>query len=115
AYGRISVAPGSFLTDAMIVLFKRVSGSAGKTDTLGGKGSGLKQAIFRASVGSAFGKELRWRLETLVGGENGRIVQARNQILNDPSEWFANRDPNATDILHEYFIPPDRLGDFLSR
>jgi FAD/FMN-containing dehydrogenase len=115
AYGRISVAPGSFLTDAVIVLFKRASGTVGKADTLGGKESRLKQAIFQASVGSAFGKEIRWALETWIGGENGRLAQSRNQILNDPSEWFANRDPNATDILHEYFIPPDRLGDFLSR
>jgi len=26
----------------------------------------------------------------------------------------ANRDPDATEILHEYFVPPDRLGEFLA-
>jgi cell division protein FtsZ len=115
AYGRISVAPGSFLTDAMIVLFKRLPGTAGKADTLQNKEEVLKRAVFRASVGSPMGKEIRWTLETLIGGENGRLPVARNQILNDPSDWFANRDPRETEILHEYFIPPDRLGDFLAR
>jgi len=112
AYGRLSIAPTSFLTDARIVLFKRVPGTAGKADTLESKESRLKEAIFRATVGSGFGKEIRWTLERLVGGENGRLDQSRNQILNDPSEWFANRNPDATEVLHEYFIPPDQLGAF---
>jgi FAD/FMN-containing dehydrogenase len=114
AYGRISIAPGYFLKDAVIVLFKRIPGTAGMADTLSERGSFLKQAIFRASVGSGFGKDLRWRLETVSGGENGRLPQVRNQILNDSSAWFANRDPDATEILHEYFIPPGRLADFIS-
>jgi FAD/FMN-containing dehydrogenase len=40
---------------------------------------------------------------------------SRNGILRTPSEWFANRDPNFTEILHEYFIPPQRLAEFLDR
>lgn len=114
-YGRISVAPESFLNDALIVRFERIPGTAGRAGTLGRRESLLKRAIFRASVGSPLGKELRWRLETLTGGENGRLPQARNQILNDPSDWFANRDPGATEILHEYFVPPARLGEFVAR
>jgi FAD/FMN-containing dehydrogenase len=114
AYGRISVAPGSFLNDAVIVLFDRIPGTEGIADTLGGRGSSLKQAIFRASVGSGLGKDIRWWLETVSGGENGRLPQVRNRILDDPSEWFANRDPGATEILHEYFIPPGRLAQFVS-
>jgi FAD/FMN-containing dehydrogenase len=114
AYGRISVAPGYFLDDAVIVLFERVPGTGGISDSLSERGSILKQAIFRASVGSGFGKDLRWRLETVSGGENGRLPMVRNQILDDPSEWFANRDPNATEILHEYFVPPARLAQFVS-
>jgi hypothetical protein len=40
---------------------------------------------------------------------------SRNGILRTPSEWFANRDPRFTEILHEYFVPQDRLAEFLDR
>jgi FAD/FMN-containing dehydrogenase len=114
AYGRISVAPEFFLNDAVIVLFERVPGTAGMSESLSERGSILKQAIFRASVGSGFGKDLRWSLEAISGGENGRSPMVRNQILDDSSDWFANRDPDATEILHEYFVPPARLAQFVA-
>jgi FAD/FMN-containing dehydrogenase len=40
---------------------------------------------------------------------------SRNGILRTPSEWFANRDPKFTEILHEYFVPPAKLAEFLDR
>lgn len=115
AYGRISVAPDSFLTDAQIVLLKHQSTSRSLQDTLTKESpSLLKRLIFRGSVGSDYGKNLRWRLETLFG-EFGSNVLSRNQIMNAPSDWFADRDPQSTEILHEYFIPIDRLTEFLDK
>ena len=29
--------------------------------------------------------------------------------------WYADRDPNSTEILHEYFIPSARLSEFLEK
>jgi FAD/FMN-containing dehydrogenase len=42
-------------------------------------------------------------------------VVSRNGILRTPSEWFANRNPKFTEVLHEYFVPPNKLGEFLDR
>jgi FAD/FMN-containing dehydrogenase len=39
---------------------------------------------------------------------------SRNQVMNEPSPLYATRDPEAIDILHEYFIPASRIGDFIT-
>ena len=43
-----------------------------------------------------------------------RRALTRNTILNYPVSVLAGTDPQRTDILHEYFVPPERFGDFLA-
>jgi FAD/FMN-containing dehydrogenase len=38
---------------------------------------------------------------------------SRNTLLNEPVATLDDRDPGRTDILHEYFVAPDRFPDFL--
>jgi len=42
-----------------------------------------------------------------------RVPLTRNAILNYPAAALAETNPSRTDILHEYFIPPERFADFL--
>lgn len=124
AYGRISVAPGPwFLHDARIVRFVHTGGAAAApTNTVLDNGGSfgitgweisLARAVFRASVGNSLGKLGRWTIER-VHGQTHRTV-SRNSILRTPSAWFGNRDPRQVEILHEYFVPPSRLAEFLDR
>ena len=113
AYGRLSVAPSSFLEEGVIVGLKRTEEERSPVRTLTEPDANtLKRVVFRGSVGSDYGKNLRWRLEKWFG-ENGKAVLSRNQIMHEPSGWFANRDPEATEILHEYFVPHARLAEFV--
>jgi FAD/FMN-containing dehydrogenase len=113
AYGRISVAPDSFLREAVItVLRAEETGKALSHTLLPPAPDALKRLVFRGSVGSAYGKNLRWRLEKLLGETGGKLL-SRNQIMNEPSEWFSNRDPGVTEVLHEYFVPQARLAEFV--
>ncbi len=113
AFGRICVAPSHFLDDAMLVSFRRSSPPRPVADTLTPVSPRLiERLLFRGCVGSDYGKNLCWFVETRVGGEAPGI-HSRNQIMNEPSSWFADHDATSTEILHEYFIPPDRLNDFL--
>ncbi len=115
AYGRISVAPDSFLDDAAITLLMRQTTDKSVKDTLNNVApASLKRLVFRGSVGSDYGKNLRWRLENLVGETAGEML-SRNQIMDEPSGWFANRDPDRTEVLHEYFVSPARLADFVEK
>jgi FAD/FMN-containing dehydrogenase len=126
AYGRVSVAPGPwFLRDARIIRLVPAYPNAAPSDlanTLDDPARPLApraweiriaRAAFRASVGSDFGKLGRWAIER-VRGQTHHVV-SRNGILRTPSEWFANRDPKFTEILHEYFVPPNQLTAFLDR
>lgn len=113
AYGRISVAPDSFLREAVITVLRTEETGRPLAHTLAPSApDALKRLVFRGSVGSAYGKNLRWRLEKLLG-ETGGALLSRNQIMNEPSEWFSNRDPAVTEVLHEYFVPPSRLAEFV--
>jgi FAD/FMN-containing dehydrogenase len=124
AYGRVSIAPGPwFLRDARIIRFVATQTNQSPSDVANTLDNpvrpfaprpweiSLARAAFRASVGSDFGKLGRWTIERFHG-QTHRIV-SRNGILRTPSDWFANRDPKFTEILHEYFVPPDKLAEFL--
>jgi FAD/FMN-containing dehydrogenase len=126
AYGRVSIAPGPwFLRDARIIRFAAAASDAEPSDATNTLDDpthrfapksweiNLARAAFRASAGSDFGKLGRWTIER-VHGQTHRVV-SRNGILRTPSEWFANRDPKFTEILHEYFVPPNQLNEFLNR
>ena len=115
AYGRLSVPSGRFLQDALLTAYCVDPALHGPVPALEQeKGSALERAIFRGSVGSDYGKELRWELESTFGGEAGERV-SRNRILDEPAALFANRDPAMTDILQEYFVPPASFAPFLAR
>jgi len=114
AYGRLAVSQEGFLQDAILTVFRNAPSRDGSLPTLTPLGpSGLARTVFRGSVGSAYGKSLRWTLEERLGTLPGIRVVSRNQLLNEPSAFFEDRSSHSTDILHEYFIPESRLEDFL--
>jgi hypothetical protein len=41
-------------------------------------------------------------------------IATRNTLLNEPVSNLANLDERRTDILHEYFLSPGRVGEFLA-
>jgi FAD binding domain len=61
AYGRLSVAPASFLEEARITLLRRKTTDRPVKHTLVDEGpSLLKRLVFRGGVESDYGKNLRW-------------------------------------------------------
>jgi FAD/FMN-containing dehydrogenase len=111
AYGRISVAPGSFLREAILTTYRREEGPPPPLRKT--KVSRLERIVFRGSVGSDSGKSLRWRLEKL----HPRLVKSRpmsrNQVLDQTIDVYVDRSRQSTDILHEYFVPRTKLAPFL--
>lgn len=114
-YGRLSVSQDDFLRDAFMVVYHEVDGApasldADRVDPL----EGLTRRIYRAQTGSDAWKELRWVAETQLAPRLQGGVVTRNSLLNTPVSALAERYPARTDILHEYFLPPERLGAFLA-
>lgn len=110
-YGRLSIDRDSFFDQAMLVSYAPTEGTIPPASTSGfiSKASRL---IFRAQTGDEWIKRRRWGVETGIGAwMQGNAT--RNSLFNEPVATLDDNDPGRTDILHEYFVAPDRFGDFL--
>jgi FAD/FMN-containing dehydrogenase len=114
-YGRLNVAAEGFLSEGIINILRRQPDVvAPVTEFRPRKLRQLKRAIFRGSVGSDYGKRLRWRAEQTLDPWISGDVFERNALLSDSATWFENRCTNATDILMECFVPPAQFEPFLA-
>lgn len=112
AYGRLNVDRDGFFQDAMMIRYTPVEG-----DIPPAVGSGflakLARPVFRAQVGNDWVKRRRWGIETgLYTRMSGPAT--RNSLFNEPVITLDDRNPARTDILHEYFVAPDRFNDFVA-
>jgi FAD/FMN-containing dehydrogenase len=116
AYGRLAVAQDDFLGPSLLVSFRP---AATQPKPLPAPQTSdafrmLSRAAFRAQIGSDAAKRRRWYLETRIAPPLIRLkTVTRNAILNYPVAALAGSEPKRTDILHEYFVAPERLEDFL--
>jgi FAD/FMN-containing dehydrogenase len=111
AYGRISVAPRSFLREAILTTYEREAGPPPPLRPP--QRSRIARMVFRNSAGSNFGKSLRWYLEkTLLPRLEPKHI-SRNQLLNQTIDVYVDRSPSSMDILHEYFVPRTKLAPFI--
>lgn len=113
AYGRLGIAPSHFLEDVIINVFHEAPD--GPIPPLTSADSiKLRRNLFRGSVGSDYGKELRWSAEAKLQPHLNKEYFSRNQLLNEGVEVFQNRSAASTDILHEYFVPRSGVASFIA-
>ncbi|GGH13850.1 FAD-binding protein [Alsobacter metallidurans] len=115
-YGRLSVDRAHFLKQALLVALATTPTSPHRLDdaTPGRRlPPSLTRAVYRAQVGSDWGKRARWFAETALGPALASGLYARNALLNEPVSALRNTTRGRTDILHEYFVPPAHLAAFL--
>jgi FAD/FMN-containing dehydrogenase len=114
-YGRLSVANQGFFDQSMLVSYRASANPSGKlppvTET--GFASTLSSRIYRGQVGSEVGKKTRWFAETVAGPKATSGIATRNSLMNEPVSNLPNYDKSRTDILHEYFVPPDKFPEFV--
>jgi FAD/FMN-containing dehydrogenase len=113
--GRLSIAPDDFLQDSLVYVIRRAPLPSGELPALEApSGHVVARAVFLTSADSNYGKTLRWEAETHLLTKVEGSIFSRNQLLNQSAEIYANRTDVTTDILQEYFVPPDHLADFLA-
>lgn len=112
AYGRLNIDREGFFDDAMLVSYAPV---AGEIPPAQGSGflSKASRAIFRAQPGNEWVKRRRWGIETGIGAWLAGPT-SRSSLMNEPVVTLDDGDPTRTDILHEYFVAPDRFGAFVA-
>jgi FAD/FMN-containing dehydrogenase len=115
AYGRLNVDRKKFFEAALMITYRETANQDALPPV---KGSGFMShtaaRVFRAQLMNEPAKNLRWWFEASLGPVIGAGEVTRNSLLNEPVITLDDRDPTRTDILHEYFVPPERFADFVT-
>ncbi len=110
----LSISPKTFLRDIVGVAYARTSDSAGRTDPLVNETNVLRdRVIFDLSRRFYWGKSLRWRLQEKLEYPQPGAIRTRNNIFRSPMQRIQHYSLNDSDILQEYFIPPENFVTFL--
>ena len=114
AYGRLNVDRARFFETALMITYRPVED---QSDLPAASGSGatakLASRVYRSQLGNERLKRLRWWTETGLNPTIGSGAVTRNSLINEPVATLDDHDPNRTDILHEYFVHPDRFAEFI--
>jgi len=115
AYGRLDVSKDRFFEKAMMITYRPTQDQSELPPAPGsGFMSKAARSIFRAQLGSDSAKHLRWWFEAGLGPWIGGGETTRNTLLNEPVITLDDRDDTRTDILHEYFITPDKFAGWVN-
>ena len=114
AYGRMDVAIDGFFDEALMITYTPTK-DQNDLPPSGGSGflSKVSRHIFRNQLDSDRGKNLRWYVEKHIGPNVSSGISTRSHLMNEPVITLDDRDPGRTDILHEYFVAPERFGEFV--
>lgn len=113
AYGRLRISDKHFLEQATLNYFEKIDKKPLALSQQQSKNAETKRIVFRGSVDSEYGKRLRWDLESSLNSISPYTTFSRNEILSEDASLIENKDPNSTDLLHEYFIPKRYLAQFI--
>jgi FAD/FMN-containing dehydrogenase len=116
AYGRLSIARSGFFKEAVMVTYRAAPNPPAHLPPATGKNllTTVSRDIYRAQTGSEPAKKARWIAETRLNPALSSGVATRNTLMNEPVSNLASRDARRTDILHEYFVPPERFSAFIA-
>jgi FAD/FMN-containing dehydrogenase len=118
-YGRLNVSSRAFLGEAILNLFHRMpvepNEGAAVPPLAEPSLAGLRRAVFRASVGSDYGKRMRWNAEKRLEEHMATAPLWRNQLLDDDVALYEDRSAEDTEVLQELFLPEGRMEAFLVR
>lgn len=118
AFGRLCIVPGekTFLREAILTTFQRDPLPGGALPPLVPIADrGLTRAVYRSSIGSDYGKSLRWDAEKNIGTAVYGKHFSRNQILHSGVHRLQERSAARTEILHESFIPRGQVTAFVDQ
>jgi len=124
-YGRLSVSPRTFLRETAIQIYAKTKFDGALPPVEPARHNTLDRFIINFSKTGALGRWLRWTLEKNAEPRLHNCV-TRNQAMNQKEACLVTRNDEMyddmaylqnrlrdTDILQEYFIPYDRMPEFV--
>ncbi len=111
----LSISPGSLLREAVTLAYQRQGGNDRRTDALQEAQHTFRDRyFFDLSRRYGWGKRLRWALQKWLEYPATDVVRTRNNIFRSPIDRIRYYSPRDTDILQEYFIPPQNFAAFVN-
>ena len=124
-FGRLSVSPGSFLRETAVHVYTRTAFDGSLPELTPGRYQLFDRFIINFSKTGSMGRWLRWNLEKYAEphlhtcvtrnqamNQKEACLVSRNEEMYDDMAYLRNRLPD-TDILQEYFIPYERMPEFV--
>ncbi len=124
-YSRISVSPSSYLTETAVHTYLKTKFDGAIPALKPDEHNWLNRLVINFSKTGSFGRWIRWVLEKNVEpslhtcvSRNQAMSQkevclvSRNQEMYDSMGYLKNKLKD-TDILQEYFIPQEKMSDFV--
>lgn len=115
AYGRLNVERESFFHNALLITYRETNDQENLPAAAGsGWMAHVASRIYRAQLGNEALKSFRWWNETRISPALGGGEVTRNSLMNEPVVTLDDRNPDRTDILHEYFVGFEEFDGFLT-
>jgi FAD/FMN-containing dehydrogenase len=124
-FGRLSVSPRSFLRETAIHAYLKTAFDGALPPLKPSAHNTLDRLIINFSKTGGLGRWTRWTLEKYVEprlhdcvtrnqamNQKEACLVSRNEEMYDDMAYLKNRLPD-TDILQEYFIPYNRMPEFV--
>jgi FAD/FMN-containing dehydrogenase len=124
-FGRLSMSPHSFLRETAVHIYSRTPFAGSLPKLTPEAHEGLNRFIINFSKTGGAGRWLRWILEKYAEPHLHQCL-TRNQVMNQKEICLVSRNEEMydnmaylknrlsdTDILQEYFIPVDRMPEFV--
>jgi decaprenylphospho-beta-D-ribofuranose 2-oxidase len=109
----LSMGNDHFLDQALLYTMKKTTSNTAKDDVSGENSIWLRKAIYQLARSGDFGQQLRWWAETEISPIIDAKSVTRNTAMAVPARFLEIKDPQTTDILQEYFVPTDKVKDYL--
>jgi FAD/FMN-containing dehydrogenase len=125
AFGRLSVSPGSFLRETAVHIYSKTEFDGQLPPLTPGRYDALGRFVVNFSKTGASGRWFRWTVEKYFEphlhqcvtrnqamSQSEACLVSRNEEMYDDMAYLKNRLRD-TDILQEYFVPYDRMPEFV--
>jgi decaprenylphospho-beta-D-ribofuranose 2-oxidase len=110
----LSIASGTLLSEAIAITYVRDERDARRTDPLQDEQHTFRDRyFFDLSRQYDWGKSVRWIFQKHLEYPHAGDERTRNNIFRAPIERIRHYSSSDTDILQEYFIPPQNFVPFV--
>lgn len=118
-YAHLSTSPVTFLRDMIVYGYKKVDHSEQLPPLKKINLISFRRFLINLSKRRSYAQVVKWVAEKYIDPAihkySSNNLFSRNAVMHDSVEYLENVLLNETDILHEYFIPRNRLVPFIEQ